>query len=838
MGTLNTQFFNDLASKASWSAGVAFQRSNALPLDKYSVFETKTKAEEYLASSTSVAYPGQVIAVLENDSMVVYVVKEVATVNENGEPVLDNENNATYHFELDRVGIVPQGDGKSIEVTANGIISILGVSEADSLTLPRMKEDKSGIEWVPVSQVVQGDGNDNTTYEITALKKTVGEGEAETYGIKIKTLFNGTAIEGGEIEIPFDVYTKSEVDAAIAAEVTRATGAEEALAAKIGTASKPESSEGADDAEAATGLIADIEALQNTKADISYVDDEIAGLEDAISKLNHFTTKIVTSTDEVTETGILYLIKDTEVIGVDKYNEYLYIEGQGAVLIGDTTTDLSNYYNKTEIDEKVELINGAIADETEAREALAEKVTALENVDNATQEEFNAYKGEVTEALNAKADKTTLETLETSLYNGSYKKGEEIITSNIIEADREASRLIAPDEIAKLSALVLDEDGSVGVSGTISADNVEGLEDKIVGTVTGAIVEGTKALGIEKGAEVNIIEAVKLNGVNLTPDANRAVDVVISAETLGVYTKAETDAEVKKASDAAAAAQTKADTNESNLSGLTTRVGTVEGAANKNASDIAALVTKVAIEEGKVGTLETTVANKADTSTVTALAERVGTNEGNLTSLTTRVSANETAVTNLSNDKANKSEVYTKSEIDNKTGTITEGKTLVQMIAEAQTAASYDDTQVKADIKTNTDAIAALKGNDSDKTIREIAADEVNVLIGGANDSDTITNVTTLIEYVNANGAEVIGIKEDIQTNTENIAKNTEAIAAIVIATEAKAGLVKSSASSVENSIAVAADGTMTVNSLNVNKLAQTEGDVLVLNGGSASKTI
>ena len=832
MGTLNTQFFNDLASKASWSAGVAFQRSNALPLDKYSVFETKVKAEEYLASSTSVAYPGQVIAVLENDSMVVYVVKEVATVNENGEPVLDNEHNATYHFELDRVGIVPQGDGKSIEVTANGIISILGASEADSLTLPRMKEDKSGIEWVPVSQVVQGDGNDNTTYEITALKKTVGEGEAETYGIKIKTLFNGTAVEGGEIEIPFDVYTKSEVDAAIAAEVTRATGAEEALAAKIGTASNPESSE------AATGLIADIEALQATKADISYVDDEIAGLEDAISKLNHFTTKIVISTDEVTETGILYLIKDAEAIGVDKYNEYLYIEGQGAVLIGDTTTDLSNYYNKTEIDEKVELINGAIADETEAREALAEKVTALENVDNATQEEFNTYKGEVTEALNTKADKTTLEALETSLYNGSYKKGEEVITSNIVEADKEASRLITPDEIAKLSALVLDEDGTVGVSGTISADNVKGLEDKIVGTVTGAIVEGTKALGIEKGAEVNIIEAVKLNGINLVPDANRAVDVVISAETLGVYTKAETDAEVKKATDAAAAAQAKADTNESNLGALTTRVGTVEGAANKNASDIAALVTKVAIEEGKVGTLETAVANKADATTVTALAERVGANEGNLTSLTTRVSANETAVTNLSNDKANKSEVYTKSEIDNKTGIITEGKTLVQMIAEAQTAASYDDTQVKADIKANADAIAALKGNDADKTIREIAADEVNILIGGASDADTITNVTTLIEYVNANGAEVIGIKEDIETNAENIAKNAEAIAAIVIATEAKAGLVKSSASSVENSIAVAADGAMTVNSLNVNKLTQTEGDVLVLNGGSASKTI
>ena len=42
-------------------------------------------------------------------------------------------------------------------------------------------------------------------------------------------------------------------------------------------------------------------------------------------------------------------------------------------------------------------------------------------------------------------------------------------------------------------------------------------------------------------------------------------------------------------------------------------------------------------------------------------------------------------------------------------------------------------------------------------------------------------------------------------------------------------------ASVIENKIAVAEDGTMSVNSLNVNKLVQTEGDTLILNGGSAS---
>lgn len=45
-----------------------------------------------------------------------------------------------------------------------------------------------------------------------------------------------------------------------------------------------------------------------------------------------------------------------------------------------------------------------------------------------------------------------------------------------------------------------------------------------------------------------------------------------------------------------------------------------------------------------------------------------------------------------------------------KVGTVPADKTIVQMISEAQTAATYDDTQIKKDIKANTDAISVLEG--------------------------------------------------------------------------------------------------------------------------------
>lgn len=48
-----------------------------------------------------------------------------------------------------------------------------------------------------------------------------------------------------------------------------------------------------------------------------------------------------------------------------------------------------------------------------------------------------------------------------------------------------------------------------------------------------------------------------------------------------------------------------------------------------------------------------------------------------------------------------------------KVGAVTAGKTVVEMIADAQTAATYDDAAVKANIKKNTDAIAAINNADT-----------------------------------------------------------------------------------------------------------------------------
>lgn len=67
-------------------------------------------------------------------------------------------------------------------------------------------------------------------------------------------------------------------------------------------------------------------------------------------------------------------------------------------------------------------------------------------------------------------------------------------------------------EIGDESAFVLKTTTIAGVD----------LQDNITKT------EMLTALNVEDGAEVNIIESVKVNGSSLTPDANRAVDVLIA----------------------------------------------------------------------------------------------------------------------------------------------------------------------------------------------------------------------------------------------------------------------------------------------------------------------
>lgn len=69
-----SKLLDTIENGAYWGAGVTFQRSNAVPLEKYSIFESLEKAQEY-ALTNPVAYPGQIVAVVpEEGKSVAYII--------------------------------------------------------------------------------------------------------------------------------------------------------------------------------------------------------------------------------------------------------------------------------------------------------------------------------------------------------------------------------------------------------------------------------------------------------------------------------------------------------------------------------------------------------------------------------------------------------------------------------------------------------------------------------------------------------------------------------------------------------------------------------------------
>lgn len=94
-----------------------------------------------------------------------------------------------------------------------------------------------------------------------------------------------------------------------------------------------------------------------------------------------------------------------------------------------------------------------------------------------------------------------------------------------------------------------------------------------------------------------------------------------------------------------------------------------------------------------------------------------------------------------------------------------------------------------------------------------------------------------LTKLTNIEAGAQVNIIEGITFNGETVSVGEDKIADIIynlaIANEETLGGVKSSIA--ENKIKVATDGTVEINTLNVNKLVQTDGDVLILNGGSAN---
>ena len=568
---------------------------------------------------------------------------------------------------------------------------------------------------------------------------------------------------------------------------------------------------------------------------------------------------------------------------IDTYtgSEHIIVSTEGVISIGEHValdSDLTSL--ETAFDE-------ALGDEAKARDdadkALGERIDGVKATAEAA-----AVKTVVEAALELKADKTALESAVKTINEELAEKANATETQAALDAKLNKADW---DNAKGTFAIKADVEGqftTIGQSIENANDNIDknakAIEDlgaavaKTYATKTEVADVESKADSnaaditnltgrldgiVAQGGEPNTINTIKVNGVTQTIDSNKAVDIAVPVIS---------EVKVSELNDGQAIID-RLSSAESTLESLGTAV---EGNGNgivTLANRLAALETEVKIEgESRIDTLEATVNGVEGVSDglvgkVAALGTKVGTLETKDTELAALIKAN--------TDKF--ADYDTSTQVDSKISTAIGNIDYSSYTTNATFEAFKTTVNTELDKKANAadveasfetvNAEVAKKANAADVYTKTVAdatfvktADfedlvdaRVNTLIDGANSEDTIKNVTNLVEFVNNNADAVAQLVTDVKAHGEALGDQAALIAANETAIKANTAAIEALGTAVTEGLAdvtvhesaeinVAArtgedqSGVeLSIKEVNVNKLVQTEGDVLVLNGGTAT---
>lgn len=337
---------------------------------------------------------------------------------------------------------------------------------------------------------------------------------------------------------------------------------------------------------------------------------------------------------------------------------------------------------------------------------------------------------------------------------------------------------------------------------TLGISKIDGLQDALDSKQNNLVFDGTYS-GTNKVATVSTVNTA-IDGLRHTlggEDGKTDVDTMDSETIHGAKLYADNVGTTTLAS-----AKTYADGLVGDSSAIAGRVTTLEGKVD---------VDKVstAIDTAKSEAI-TTAGTNADTKIATAKTAILG-EEGyehtvkdayDLANSKTTMSAVEAKGYAVASDvetavadakKAGTDAQTSVNALSDKVGTVPADKTIVQMIADAQAAATYDDTTIKASIKTNADAITKLNGADTvegsvAKTVKDAVKAEqeraegkeqenataiagvksrIDTFLADADvTADAVDTLKELQDYITKHGTEAAGWTARISANETAIA--------------------------------------------------------------------
>lgn len=468
--SIRDDFFANKAVGALWDVAVSIKRGNPLPLDSNSVFASYADLEAY-ATAKILAYPGQIVAVVNADSTGIYYLDQDLAIQE--------------------VGKIPSADNKSIEVT-NDVISMYNFGKYYYKYISEVKNEETG-EIITAAKYEKTKVSDTNIWAAGLEPKVVSEDGELVIGWFEP---NPTTAEGVQDQVVAVQGTVEDLEETLNGEGGLVDQVED-LQEEIGTA--------ADEAgNSATGLY----ALLDTKADkeTTYTKTETNAL---IAAAEHLKRKIFESIEKAQEfvnansdiaDQYIYMIPTGLQYDSNRYYEYMIIDGalepigQWEVDMADYFTEdelktyLENYYNSTQVDTiltayaKSSDLEGYY--KAEQVDTLLEKYYTQEQLDVLLEKYVLAEEGKSlvsdTEiiklgTIKANAEENFIKSVEQTQFTVS-EVGQLSLTPVITNS------LLTESDKAKLNALVI-EDNKVEISGTVNAANVQDLDSWIVQTI-------------------------------------------------------------------------------------------------------------------------------------------------------------------------------------------------------------------------------------------------------------------------------------------------------------------------------------------------------------------
>lgn len=205
----------------------------------------------------------------------------------------------------------------------------------------------------------------------------------------------------------------------------------------------------------------------------------------------------------------------------------------------------------------------------------------------------------------------------------------------------------------------------------------------------------------------------------------------------------------------------------------------IRGLIGDNAKDIEALETKVG-EKPVAEQISTAIANeklaetyaakvhKHEIADVNGLADSIADAKKAGTDANGALEAYKTT-----NDIAVKANADAIDAVEASIGTVTEGKTVVEMIADAKTEATYDDTALTGRVTVNEGAIAKLNG-DGEGSVKKAIDDAFNDFATKVSDDKIVNTYKELIDYAAENGSEVTTLVGKVSTLETTVGKAAE----------------------------------------------------------------